>query len=232
MKTVFVIALVLVSAAMASLTENNEVKVLTDDNFEHDTQAATGMTTGDWFVLLYADFCPHCHRVKPEFKKLAEKYDVHATNIAWLNCEENPWTCQRFGVQWYPEMILLRRGKLYRYGRKSPRTVDGFTEFLTKAEDPEEPVAIPAPYSLLDKGLSYVTIDWNAVEIVYNEMPILIYGVVVMFVILVVMIIFTCYRVHQDRKLANAAAAGPAPAASASKKVKTAPTGGKSRKQE
>lgn len=30
------------------------VKVLTDANFEHDTQASTGATTGDWFVEFYA----------------------------------------------------------------------------------------------------------------------------------------------------------------------------------
>ena len=32
----------------------SSVKVLTDKNFEHDTQATTGATTGDWFVLFYA----------------------------------------------------------------------------------------------------------------------------------------------------------------------------------
>lgn len=28
------------------------VRELADDNFEHLTQAATGATTGDWFVML------------------------------------------------------------------------------------------------------------------------------------------------------------------------------------
>lgn len=28
------------------------VKELNDDNFEHLTQAASGATTGDWFVML------------------------------------------------------------------------------------------------------------------------------------------------------------------------------------
>lgn len=32
--------------------KNSYVKVLTDDNFERVTQAASGATTGDWFVLL------------------------------------------------------------------------------------------------------------------------------------------------------------------------------------
>jgi hypothetical protein len=27
---------------------------LDDKSFEHDTQAASGSTTGDWFILLYA----------------------------------------------------------------------------------------------------------------------------------------------------------------------------------
>lgn len=28
-------------------------RVLDDKSFEHDTQASTGSTTGDWFILLY-----------------------------------------------------------------------------------------------------------------------------------------------------------------------------------
>lgn len=37
-----------------TFTDNKEpiVKELTDENFEHLTQAASGATTGDWFVFL------------------------------------------------------------------------------------------------------------------------------------------------------------------------------------
>ena len=31
-----------------------QYKLLTDENFEHDTQATTGSTTGDW-LLLFCD---------------------------------------------------------------------------------------------------------------------------------------------------------------------------------
>ena len=34
-------------------TTATNVRELTDDNFEHDTQAATGATTGDWLVEFY-----------------------------------------------------------------------------------------------------------------------------------------------------------------------------------
>jgi hypothetical protein len=37
-----------------TLSDSREpaVKELSDDNFEHLTQAATGATTGDWLVML------------------------------------------------------------------------------------------------------------------------------------------------------------------------------------
>ena len=45
---------------------------LTDDNFEHDTQATTGSTTGDWLIL----FCEferfkRCRDYEPFWNELA-----------------------------------------------------------------------------------------------------------------------------------------------------------------
>jgi len=39
---------------MNNAVVNGEVVELTDDNFEHQTQASTGQTTGKWFVKFYA----------------------------------------------------------------------------------------------------------------------------------------------------------------------------------
>ena len=33
-------------------TQERFTRELDDSNFEHDTQASTGATTGDWFVML------------------------------------------------------------------------------------------------------------------------------------------------------------------------------------
>ena len=32
-----------------------KAKILTDENFEHDTQATSGSTTGDWFLMFCKD---------------------------------------------------------------------------------------------------------------------------------------------------------------------------------
>ena len=43
-------ALLTLALSAATLTMAKTLKELTDKNFEHDTQATTGGTTGDWFV--------------------------------------------------------------------------------------------------------------------------------------------------------------------------------------
>ncbi|KAK2154997.1 hypothetical protein LSH36_251g00060 [Paralvinella palmiformis] len=38
---------------------HSNVLTLNDKNFEHDTQATTGSTTGDWFIMFYENHCCH-----------------------------------------------------------------------------------------------------------------------------------------------------------------------------
>ena len=47
--------------------------VLTDDNFEHDTQSSTGATTGDWFVNFCEKKSKECRSIEPLWDELAEK---------------------------------------------------------------------------------------------------------------------------------------------------------------
>ena len=65
----------LATAVLAILTQPATAQrayELTDENFEHDTQATTGSTTGDWLIL----FCEYerlktCRDYQPFWDELA-----------------------------------------------------------------------------------------------------------------------------------------------------------------
>jgi hypothetical protein len=54
----FLFGLFFVSAAAAAESDNgataSDVVILTEQNFESETQASTGATTGDWLIEFYA----------------------------------------------------------------------------------------------------------------------------------------------------------------------------------
>ena len=65
-------ACLLVLAAVAR-AEGDDVTELDDENFESTTQAATGQTTGKWFVEFYAPWCGHCKTLAGPWAELATK---------------------------------------------------------------------------------------------------------------------------------------------------------------
>uniref|UniRef100_A0A8D8UQY4 Thioredoxin domain-containing protein n=1 Tax=Cacopsylla melanoneura TaxID=428564 RepID=A0A8D8UQY4_9HEMI len=67
-------------------TENKEpvVKELTDDNFEHLTQASTGATTGDWFVMFYSTDCVECQRLGARWEAVGAELKTRM-NVARIN---------------------------------------------------------------------------------------------------------------------------------------------------
>ena len=70
-------ALLLALSLLIALTAIQAKKLLqlTDATFEHDTQASTGSTTGDWFVSF-------CDRVK-------DKQHCMATDAVWTRVAES-----------------------------------------------------------------------------------------------------------------------------------------------
>jgi len=54
-----------------------EVVSLTDQTFEHQTQASTGMTTGSWLVLFSIPDCPSCESLKPVIEDLGKDEEVY-----------------------------------------------------------------------------------------------------------------------------------------------------------
>ncbi|XP_045473580.1 uncharacterized protein LOC123679998 [Harmonia axyridis] len=91
-------------------------KELTDETFEHLTQAATGATTGDWFVMFYTSDCIDCQRLQAIWEAVGAKVKESRVNIARVNrATTGAATARRFNIYDVPTFILFRRGNMYRY---------------------------------------------------------------------------------------------------------------------
>merc|ERR1719205_428812 len=127
------------------------IQDLTDNTFEHLTQASTGATTGDWFVLFYTDECEACRRLSAGLDSLACKLKGRA-NVARVNKETyGEKTGRRFGLglDSNPAIIYFRLGKMYRYTLEQfdPESMANFVDGFYKNLPAE---SIPLPKSPFD----------------------------------------------------------------------------------
>ncbi|XP_074661310.1 uncharacterized protein LOC141913977 [Tubulanus polymorphus] len=98
-----------------------QLKSLNDDSFEHETQAATGATTGDWLVIFHDGECLK-ENMKITFETLATQFSHEYVNTAMVNTKTNTRLKKRFGVKKCPEIYLFRKGKQYLFPMPS-RTI-------------------------------------------------------------------------------------------------------------
>jgi thiol-disulfide isomerase/thioredoxin len=101
---------------------------LDDSNFEKETQAATGSTTGDWFVCFVSEACYLCPQLRPTWEAVATELQGRV-NVAEVDGDYNRGTARRFNVTKYPTILLIRRGSYYPYD--DFRTVRPLVEFAT-----------------------------------------------------------------------------------------------------
>ncbi|XP_047525908.1 thioredoxin domain-containing protein [Pieris napi] len=95
--------------------QSPSVKELTDKIFEHLTQAATGATTGDWFVMFYGASCVECQRLHAVWEGVGAT--LHGrVNVARMDSNlAGALTAKRFKVTKLPTFLFFRLGKVYRY---------------------------------------------------------------------------------------------------------------------
>ena len=97
----------LVLLAVAGAAAQGEVVTLTDDTFEHQTQASSGQTTGAWFVKFYAPWCGHCRAMAGTWAELAAEVEGTGVIVADVDATANPITTDRFNalVKGFPTLL-------------------------------------------------------------------------------------------------------------------------------
>eukprot|EP00004_Rigifila_ramosa_P025420 TRINITY_DN75_c1_g4_i1.p1 TRINITY_DN75_c1_g4~~TRINITY_DN75_c1_g4_i1.p1 ORF type:complete len:332 (+),score=72.77 TRINITY_DN75_c1_g4_i1:3-998(+) len=118
---------------------DSAVVVLTDSNFEHLTQASTGMTTGDWLVEFYAPWCGHCKALAPIWEEVAKELKGEKV-VAKVDCTTNKLVCERFKVGGYPTIKLLSHGLMYNYEPAGKRTKESIVDFARAPGDESTPI--------------------------------------------------------------------------------------------
>ena len=85
---------------------------------------------GKEFTLFYWKDCGHCKKMMPEWAKLKSQYKGNI-KLADYESESNPDIMKQNGVQGFPTIRLLEKGKKpIEY--EGPRTAQGFMAFLNK----------------------------------------------------------------------------------------------------
>lgn len=140
-----------------TFTSNKDpiARELTDETFEHLTQAATGATTGDWFVMFHSNDCIECSRLRARWEAVGAQLKSRM-NIALVNRgTRGAVTSRRFGVFNVPTFMLFRQGKMYKYDSKK-YDIDSLVDFAKSGYKNVAPEIVPLPKSLFDDFIAMV----------------------------------------------------------------------------
>ncbi len=61
------------------------------------------------FVLFYASWCPHSQRFLPIFQEYSKSNPNECISVV---IDDKPELCDKYSIDYYPTVILFRRGKV------------------------------------------------------------------------------------------------------------------------
>ncbi|KAK7195423.1 hypothetical protein NESM_000469500 [Novymonas esmeraldas] len=126
------------------LREDCPAKHLTEENFEHVTQASGGMTSGNWLIFFvpsndgatvdqHSDQTVHSIASFDAFVRLSpEVLSTYHVLPAFVVCDESPGVCARFSTADSPaRLLILSARRMYPFPADHIRTVDDIELFVS-----------------------------------------------------------------------------------------------------
>jgi len=151
--------------AMLSFAAAVAVRDLDDSTFEHQTQAATGQTTGAWLCAFAPGGATGALRAALGAAAAASGRTVIAASVDTLSATK---TAARFGLleEGARKVVLFRDRKLYEFsGSLAPHEgqADEFLQFATDPSSSAEAQEVPAPPSPVAAALAAAAAELESV---------------------------------------------------------------------
>lgn len=132
------------------------VEQLTTATFEHQTQAATGQTTGIWLVHFQGgDGCVPCKHIAEAIEEYNPDGNEEVVIMAQVDVLADAVLATRFAVHETPTLLLFRDRKMYRHASplelaSSEQPLEDILAFVAAAGKgqlkAEEVPAVPGPF--------------------------------------------------------------------------------------
>ncbi|CAH8536796.1 unnamed protein product [Heterobilharzia americana] len=177
--------------AMHQFTTGVQAARLDDSNFEHDTQASTGSTTGSWLVV----FDESTSETLQIYDGLALTLRAKFVNLGVLDPKHSTNTAKRFNINIPSDftddsssisLILLKGSAMYRYSKRVYR-MDyeniiqfALTDYATHTRNP-----IPRPHMIFDEIIETLVGFTLKLQNEFGKPVILMLGIIALFSFLV-----------------------------------------------
>jgi hypothetical protein len=141
--SLLIAASLLASSLAVPLQYQGIVTKLSDAEFEHQTQASTGQTTGSWLVYFYETG----ERIVIQGEQPREDYwAANNVVIGVMNAKLTKETVERFKLQGkIPALIYIHRGKYYEF--EGEKTWERVVQMIENPEDVFQAREVPPPMS-------------------------------------------------------------------------------------
>nr|CAH8846330.1 unnamed protein product [Trichobilharzia regenti] len=177
--------------AMHQFTTSVQAARLDDSNFEHDTQASTGSTTGNWIVI-FDEISPETLQI---YDGLSLTLGPKHVNIGVLDPSQSTRTAKRFNIN-IPSAftdsnplvsaILLKGSFMYRYSKKLHRMdYEKIIQFAVTDYALHTKSQIPRPRMLFDEIVDGLVAYTLSLQDEFGKPVVLMFGVIALFSFLI-----------------------------------------------
>jgi len=166
-------------------------------------------STGDWLLVLYAPWCPHCRTLLDNLPELADKLKDSGVTIGVINADAEPSVQMQFSLHGFPSIFMAHDGEVYGFPTKVGRNVENLAAFATKDYSKETPITgFKAPFGIVMRAFalysSFAISSYRFLEVYAKKLDIppmwFFCGVAVVLALFVIVLMIILSRCRQPKK--------------------------------